>query len=364
MKNKRILFIASHRPGRAPGQRFRFEQYFEYLGHHGFDCELSFIISANDDKQLYLKGHYLQKLGIHRRAVAQRKADVKRAADFDIIFIFREALITGSIKFEKLFRESKAKIVFDFDDAIWKLDVSDANRRFSFLKNPAKTAEIIALSDVVFAGNAYLADYAGKFNKNIAIVPTTIDTAEYLPVNHEKDPAKIIVGWSGSITTIKHFEFALPFLEILKNKFGDKLEIKVIGDANYRNEKLGIKGIGWSRENEIHELSTFDIGIMPLPDDEWANGKCGLKGLQYMALNIPTLMSPVGVNSEIVQDGVNGFLPANKQEWVATIETLIADPALRIRMGKAARKTVEEKYSVNVWKGKYLELFEGLIEHG
>ncbi len=362
MKKKRILFIASHRSGRAPGQRFRFEQYFDFLEHHGFECELSFIISAEDDKKLYLKGHYLQKYGIHRRAIAQRKADVKRADDFDIIFIFREALITGSIKFEKLFRKSKAKIIFDFDDAIWKLDVSDANRKFSFLKNPGKTAEIIAMSDLIFAGNNYLAEYASRFNKNVSIVPTTIDTAEYLPVNHEKDPEKIIIGWSGSITTIKHFEFALPFLEILKEKFGDKLEIKVIGDANYKNSTLGIKGIGWSRENEIRELSAFDIGIMPLPDDEWANGKCGLKGLQYMALNIPTLMSPVGVNAEIVQAGINGFLPATTAEWVANIETLIADPGLRIRMGKAARKTVEEKYSVNACKGKYLELFNTLLK--
>jgi glycosyltransferase involved in cell wall biosynthesis len=362
MKKKKILFIASHRPGRAPGQRFRFEQYFEFLEQHGFECELSFIISADDDKKLYQKGHYLQKYGIHRRAVAQRNTDAKRANEFDIIFIFREALITGSIKFEKLFRQSKAKIVFDFDDAIWKLDVSDANRMFSFLKNPGKTAEIIALSDIVFAGNNYLAEYAGKFNKNVAIVPTTIDTAEYIPVSHPKNPAKIIIGWSGSITTIKHFEFALPFLEILKNKFGDKIEIKVIGDANYVNEKLGVKGIGWNKENEIRELSTFDIGIMPLPDDEWANGKCGLKGLQYMALNIPTLMSPVGVNSEIVQPGVNGFLPSNTDEWVENIETLIADPELRIRMGNAARKTVEEKYSVNAWKEKYLELFNCLLD--
>lgn len=362
MKKKRILFIASHRPGRAPGQRFRFEQYFEFLGQHGFECELSFIISAEDDKLLYRKGHYWEKYGIHRRAVAKRKADAKRANDFDIIFIFREALITRSTRFEKLFRKSKAKIVFDFDDAIWKLDVSDANRMFSFMKNPGKTSEIIAMSDLIFAGNHYLAEYAGKFNKNVSIVPTTIDTAEYLPVAHAKNPGKLIIGWSGSITTIKHFEFALPFLRILKNKFGDKLEIKVIGDGNYVNEELGIKGIGWNKENEIKELSTFDIGIMPLPDDEWANGKCGLKGLQYMALNIPTLMSPVGVNAQIVENGVNGFLPKNTEEWVSNIETLIADPELRIRMGNAARKTVEKKYSVEAWKEKYVELFEKLLK--
>ncbi|HET6991752.1 MAG TPA: glycosyltransferase family 4 protein, partial [Bacteroidia bacterium] len=357
MKKKRILFIASHRPGRAPGQRFRFEQYFSFLGQHGFDCELSFIISAEDDKKLYLKGHYLEKYGIHRRAVATRSRDAARADDFNIIFIFREALVTGSTKFERLFRKSKAKIVFDFDDAIWHLDVSDANRMFSFLKNPDKTSAIIALSDIVFAGNNYLADYAKKFNSNVVIVPTTIDTSEYILQRTDNNPEKIIIGWSGSITTIKHFEFALPFLKILRKKYGSRLEIKVIGDVNYSNEELGIKGIAWNKENEIRDLSTFDIGIMPLPDDEWANGKCGLKGLQYMALGIPTLMSPVGVNSDIVQNGINGFLPSTIEQWVSDIGKLIDSPELRKKMGEAARRTVEEKYSVNAWKEKYLELF-------
>jgi glycosyltransferase involved in cell wall biosynthesis len=356
MKKKKILFIASHRPGRAPGQRFRFEQYFSFLEQNGFECELSFIISEADDKKLYRKGHYLEKYGIHRRAVATRARDVKRADDFDVIFIFREALITGSTKFERLFRKSKAKIVFDFDDAIWHLDVSDANRMFSFLKDPDKTASIIGLSDLVFAGNNYLADYARKFNNNVVIVPTTIDTDEYFVQARKNDPEKIVIGWSGSITTIKHFEFALPFLKILKKKYGSQLEIKVIGDDQYVNEELGIKGIAWNHSTEIADLSTFDIGIMPLPDDEWANGKCGLKGLQYMALGIPTLMSPVGVNSIIVENGENGFLPATIEQWVKDIETLLASPNLRKKMGAAARTTVVENYSVNAWKGKYLEL--------
>ncbi len=361
MKKKRILFIASHRPGRAPGQRFRFEQYFEYLEQNGFECELSYMLTAEDDKVLYKKGHYAEKFFIHQRSLARRRKDAARAKEFDIVFIFREALLTGSTRFEKRFSRSGPKVVFDFDDAIWHLDVSDANRMFGWLKKPGKTGKIIGMSHMVFAGNNYLAAYARKFNSNVVIVPTTIDTDEYRPVPVTRDPGKIVIGWSGSITTIKHFEFALPFLRLLKKKYGDKISIKVIGDGSYINEELGIHGLPWKKEDEVKELSTFDIGIMPLPDDEWANGKCGLKGLQYMALGIPTLMSPVGVNSEIVQQGVNGFLPSTTEEWVDQIEALIASAELRQKMGEAARKTVEEKYSVNAWKEKYVELLNRLI---
>jgi glycosyltransferase involved in cell wall biosynthesis len=288
--------------------------------------------------------------------------DVARANDFDIIFIFREALMTGSMKFERQFHNSRAKVVFDFDDAIWHLNVSDANRMFGWLKKPRKTGKIIGLSDIVLAGNNYLAEYARKFNNNVKIIPTTIDTDAYKPVGTKQDTGKIVIGWSGSMTTIKHFELALPFLKILQEKYGDRLVMKVIGDAHYANAALGIQGMPWNRDTETEDLSSFDIGIMPLPDDEWARGKCGLKGLQYMALGIPPLMSPVGVNAQIVQHGSNGFLPKTTEEWVQYIEKLIASPGLRNTMGQAARKTVEKKYSVNAWKGKYLELLSELVK--
>jgi len=359
---KKILFIASHRPDRAPGQRFRFEQYFSFLEQHGFKCELSYFISEKEDKILYKPGKYFQKALIVWKAFRLRFGNVMRRNDYDIIFIFREAFLTGSVFFEKQFDKSKAKLVFDFDDAIWHLDVSASNQRFSFLKNPDKTGFIISLCDLVFAGNQYLADYAKKFNQQVVIIPTTIDTNEYAPIPN-KDYGTITIGWSGSITTIKHFEFAIPVLRKLKAKYGDKLHFKVIGDASYRNEELGITGIGWRRDDEVKELSSFDIGIMPLPDDEWANGKCGLKGLQYMALEVPTLMSPVGVNKEIIKDGVNGFLATETDEWVEKISRLIENVDLRSSMGKAARQTVVDHYSVESQKNRYLQYFTQLTSN-
>ena len=291
--------------------------------------------------------------------IRKRKADAARASKFDIIFIFRDALPTGSIKYEKLFQSSGAKLIYDFDDAIFVLNMSEGNKSLSFLKRPEKTGEIIELCDLVIAGNQYLADYAASYNDNVKIIPTTIDTDLYQRIQHKKD--KVCIGWSGSVTTIQHFEFAIPFLTRILKKFGDRVYFKVIGDGDYSNEELNIKGLSWNKNTEISDLSEIDIGIMPLPNDEWAKGKCGLKGLQYMALEIATIMSPVGVNTEIIEDGKNGFIANDLEDWVEKISKLIEHPALRIEVGKEARKTVIDQYSVQANRDLYLTYFKEVL---
>lgn len=356
-----VLFIASHRAERSPGQRFRFEQYFGHLEKHGFRCDLSSLVEPGDDGFLYKPGHFVQKMRFVRRCISKRRADVARMNDFDIIFISREALMTRSTWFERTFRKSRARIIYDFDDSVWLSNVSDANRRWGWVKDASKTSKLIALADLVFAGNAYLADYACAFNKRVEVVATTIDTEEYLP-RTVRPNGPIVIGWSGSITTIRHFRYAVPALRKLKAKYGDRIVFRVVGDGTFRQDELGITGLPWRKDTELDDLRAMDIGIMPLPDDEWARGKCGLKGLQYMALGIPTLMSPVGVNTEIIQHGVNGFLPRSDQEWVELISRLVEDADLRARMGAEARRTVEERYSVKAWRDTYLEHFNNLVK--
>lgn len=355
----RILFIAPHRPDRSPSQRFRFEQYLDFLKENGWKYDFSYLISKKDDQFFYKKGFLLKKIWVIIKSAFKRFSDLRKAGKYDVVFIQREAFPTGSTYFERRFSK-KTKVIYDFDDAIWLSNVSDANKKWNWLKNPEKTKEIIRCADLIFAGNQYLANYAKKFNKNIVIVPTTIDTKSYKPM--PKTPSnKITIGWSGSITTIQHFEYAEAVLIDLVKKYGDKLHIKVIGDKNYTNENFPVEALPWKAETEIRELCSFDIGIMPLPDDEWAKGKCGLKGLQYMALAVPTIMSPIGVNDEIIQDGENGFLASSKEEWIEKISLLIEDSNLRTSIGEKGRATVEEKYSINANKTLYLKQLIELV---
>lgn len=353
---KSILFLTLHRKNRSPGQRFRHEQYLDYLKQNDLEITYSNMLGPKQDHVFYKSGSTLKKMIVGFFATILRLKDILRSNQYDYVFIFRDAFFFG-VFFEWLFKKSKAKLVFDFDDSIWLQDENPNQSIFQKLKNPAKTGKIISYCDMVIAGNEYLADYARQFNQNIQIIPTTIDLNEYKKVATKKTQNGVCVGWSGSFSTIKHFESALEPLKAIKEKYGDRVYFKVIGDGNYQNNSLNIQGLAWNGSSEVEDLCEIDIGIMPLPDDNWSKGKCGLKGLQYMALEIPTIMSPVGVNSEIIQDGENGFLAATTEEWVDKISTLVEDRELREWMGKAGRKTVEKDFSVEANKEKWLKVF-------
>jgi len=355
----RVLFLAPHRLNRSPSQRYRFEQYIPFLEQHNFQCHLSYVISEKDDKLFYSEGNSFNKLWILIKAIFIRIKDTFRYNDYDIVFVQREAIMIGSSYFEKRIKRSRAKYIFDFDDSIWLMDTSDGNKKYEWLKNPEKTIRNIRYADMVFAGNTYLANYARSCNTHVKIIPTTIDTDFHKPIAKKND--KLIIGWIGSHTTIKHFEYALEFLAIIKKKY-PQLEIRVVGDEEYINESLNIKGIAWSSATEVELINTFSIGIMPLPDDEWAKGKCGLKGLSYMACEVPTIMSPVGVNTEIIEHGKNGFLTSSTNEWIDCLSRLIESPELRESMGKAGRQTVLEKYSVLSQQQNYLNAFKEVLE--
>ena len=357
---KKVLILCLHRPNRSPSQRFRFEQYIEYLSQNGYSFDFSYLLSADDDKIYYTPGNIAGKLGIVLASIFKRIGEIISAKEYDLVFVQREAFMLGTAFFEKAIGK-KVPMIFDFDDSIWLQTVSEANKKLGFLKDSSKTAKIIQYSTLVFAGNEFLAQYAKLFNRNVVIVPTTIDTEVYQSQRPDSD-GRICIGWSGSFSTIEHFETAIPALKKIQEKYKDKIYFKIIGDGKYYCKELQTQGLPWKADTEVEDLSEIQIGIMPLPNTEWAKGKCGLKGLQYMALGIPTLMSPVGVNSEIIQNGENGFLPNTEEEWVNYMSLLIEDEFLRIRIGNAGKSTVEKKYSTNAWKQEYLRLFNDLTK--
>jgi glycosyltransferase involved in cell wall biosynthesis len=363
----KILIIADHRLNRSPSQRYRFEKYLNYFKECCFDWELSEIITETDDKVFYSPGNYLKKAWILLKSIFIRLNDLRRAKHFDLIFIQREALLLGSSFFEKQFYK-KNNVVFDFDDSIWLLDTSPENKKFEFLKNPDKTKINIIHAHTVIAGNSFLANYAKKFNKNTVVIPTTIDTnfhkqkRDFRDFDSAQSDKKVVIGWSGSISTIKHFEIAIPALKQIQNKYPNKIEIHVIGQGTYTHPEINIITKNWSSKTEVDDLNCFDIGIMPLPNDEWVKGKCGLKGLSYMACGVATIMSNVGVNSEIIEHGKNGYLATTQQDWIDCLSQLIENTDLRHKIGATGRETVVKNYSVNAHKDTYVGVLKSLIK--
>lgn len=354
-----------HRPNRSPSQRYRFEQFQPFLKANGFEIDYFYLIRAQDDRAFYSAGNYLKKVWILCRSLIKLTALLFRTRQYALIFVQREAFMLGTTFFERQLAK-RNKMVFDFDDSIWLHNVSKGNSALAFLKNASKTQELIAIADLVFAGNSFLQNYALQFNANSQLVPTVVDAEIYKNTPNLKQTNKqqtgICIGWTGSFSTIPYFEQLLPVLHQIKEKYGDQVYFKVIGDANYQYEPLGIQGIAWNNSKEVADLAEIDIGIMPLPNDDWTKGKCALKGLLYLSMGQAAVLADVGVNGTVIQHGENGFLAANEAKWVQALSRLVEDADLRQQFGKAGRQTILERYSVQSEQARYLQFLEQLIE--
>jgi len=358
----RILYIVPHRLNRSPGQRFRCEHFIPILEEKGFECTYANLLNAWDDEHFYNKTAFLQKIWILTKSFYKRLIHSIQARNYDIIFIYREAFMIGTTFFERLLYMWGNPIIYDFDDSIWLNDTSEGNKQFAWLKNSKKTNTIINLAHTVIVGNKYLAEYASQFNEHIQIIPTTIDTKYHTRTINNIESHSICIGWTGTETTLKHYTTIIPVLQTIKQKYGNRVKFKIISNVPYYNTDLDIEYVNWNAASEIHDLQTIDIGIMPLPNDEWSKGKCGFKGLQYMSLEIPSILSPVGVNTEIIEHGVNGFLAETDLEWEQCLSTLIEDVELRKTLGKAGRKTIEDRFSIHSQKDKYISIITNALK--
>lgn len=247
------------------------------------------------------------------------------------------------------------KIIYDFDDAIFLPNVSDSNKLVEALKDTTKIEKIIKMSNCVIAGNNFLKDYALRFNENVSVLPTPIDTDKYMPLSVRKAGSRIVIGWIGSATTLKYLDILSDVFKLLLQKYNNVDVIVIGGNWQGINSSMVICK-EWLLKSEVEDLQSFDIGIMPLKDDDWSKGKCAFKIIEYMSIGIPVVASAVGMNSEIIRDGDNGFLAINNDEWVRKLSLLIDNAELRLSIGQAGRKTVEEKYSLKVNALKFIDM--------
>jgi glycosyltransferase involved in cell wall biosynthesis len=339
----RVLALVPALPDTSPGQRFRMEQWAPHLAARGIDVAFEPFESADLHERLYQPGQSARKAVLIGRAFAARARRLATLSEFDVVYVFREAALLGPALLERWIARRRVPMIFDFDDAVFERYVSPSNGYLSYVKCPGKTATICRLASHVMAGNPYLADYARRFNNRVTVVPTTIDTTRYAPRRPARGGETVVIGWSGSYSTVQHLDVLRAALQRLAGIVPFRL--RVIGTSRYELPGVEVVASVWRAEMEVDDLREIDIGIMPLPDDRWSRGKCGLKALQYMALGIPAVCSPVGVNSDIIDHGRNGFLASAEDEWVDRLAELMRSAEARERLGAAGRQTVEERFS-------------------
>ena len=352
-----IYILAPYPLGEAPSQRFRFEQYLSVLEKNGYQISFHPFINEKTWSILYRKGHYLQKIIGLFGSFLRRWLLLVQLRKANHIFIHREAAQIGPPIFEWIIAKIlRKKYIYDFDDAIWLPNYSQTNARFHRLKAYWKAKYIMKWANKVSAGNTYLKSYAETYNSNVYIIPTTIDTVNYHNQTTDYSGSNIIIGWTGTHTTLHYLTELIPIIQRLEKEHS--FTFQVISNEAPQFDLTQKKFIKWSKSTEIEDLVKFSIGVMPLKEDIWSNGKCGFKGLQYMSLGIPTIMSPVGVNTEIITHQKNGLLADTPEEWEAALTLLLENEALRKELGQAGQKTVRERYSILANTENYLNLFK------
>lgn len=357
----RLLAVVPSVYDRNPSQRYRIEQWEPHLRRMGVEIAYRPFEDEELNRVLYQPGRMPHKAGLILKALARRAGHVSEARGFDAVYILREAALLGPPVFERMISLAGVPFVFDFDDAVFERYVSPSNGYLSYLKFPGKTRTVCRLAAHVMAGNDYLADYARAVNERVTVVPTTVDTEAYTV--SERAPNDVpVVGWTGSYSTVQHLLTLAGALRRLAAR--ERFRLRVIGSPNMSLDELrGVETevLPWRSETEVEDLRPLDVGIMPLPEDRWSRGKCGMKALQYMGLGVPTVCSPVGVNSAIIRDGVNGLLASTEDEWVEKLALLLRSAELRRRLGRAGRATVEATYSAAVQAPRVFRIFESVV---
>ncbi|MCL4458577.1 MAG: glycosyltransferase family 4 protein [Chloroflexi bacterium] len=335
--------------------RTRVYQYLPYLEQEGIGYKVIPLLSEEECQRAMLFPQ-IEKSPLDFTALRHKLGRVLRvllflalASHFDVLFIQKVLLPIG---LQKMVQRLNGKIIFDFDDAIYASHPTLIGLR-STARAVERLARSLKMSRYVILENRYTAEFASQYNRNIVMITGPIDTEYYRP-RQDKGSAQLVIGWVGSPPNTVYLEPLYAVFRQLCRRYKD-LSIELVGAG-----PVGLAGVPllikpWRSEGEVQDLQRFDIGLMPLPDDEWSRGKGGYKLLQYMAIGIPSVASPVGINCELIQEGTTGFLADSPEEWVEKLSLLIENGELRHQMGMVGRRLVEEHYSLRASAPQFLE---------
>ncbi|MCK4667740.1 glycosyltransferase family 4 protein [Candidatus Dependentiae bacterium] len=338
--SKKILFLTKYNRLGA-NSRYRSYQYIPYLKKEGIIIDTTPLFDEIYVKNIYsTKKHFLQDI---LRCYFKRLIILFSVKKYDLLLIEAELFPYIPGLFEWLLKVFHIPYLLDYDDAIFHHYDTSPMRKIilgSKIKNIAKKANAIV------TGSPYLTAYMEKYNNNVFEIPTVIDLKKY-PEKKSPLPEKFTIGWIGSPYTEDYMMEIYPVLK----QFGKNHDYKLVLIGANESMRKRLKGINteiwkWTEEDEVKDIREFNVGIMPLPDTKWTRGKCGLKLIQYMGCFLPVIATPVGINNEIIENKINGYLADTQTEWLDALNELYENKDLQIKMGTEGRKLVEEKYEI------------------
>jgi len=360
----RVLFVTQYGV-LAASSRTRAFQYLPHLGRSQIQAQ---VITVLPDRAIAWSNTLVmrnpwRKAGYYLWATCRTVLCGLRAwamADgYDVLFI-QKVIFPSPVRW--LLRRCRPPVVFDFDDAIFTTEVRGGSwlSAWKQRRNARGVPGMLSLADLAIVENEYTGEFARRYCDRVATITGPIDTDRFRPAKtNGAHRDQVVLGWTGSPSTSAYLEMLRPVLARLGGRYPN-LSLRVVGA-----DPLDIDGIAretnpWSLEREVDDLREFDIGLNPVPNDPWTRGKGGYKLLQYMAVGLPVVTSPVGINRQLVEDGQSGFWADSAEEWEQRLAALIESPELRRRMGERGREKVEGEYSLGVSSGKLAQLLRQL----
>lgn len=345
----RTLFLTLY-PETMPSSRLRVYQYLSHLAAQGIEATVLPTVSEPFFSHVYYsrsKWLRLCHFGTEFLGTIQR---ILKSRAHDVVFVQKGILLSNFRGFDRLLTLANERLIFDLDDAVYGMNVMEfRSPLLKMFQDQNQTIRLSKQSRAVIAGNTYLKDRALQYNDRVYVVPTPVDTDRIFPVDHPaRGPGEeIVIGWLGTGAGLEYFSLVGEALQKISARYRIRLRlVTLLTGPSYVLDGVKVELVDWALQNESRDMNQFDLAINPLFDAPWEHGKCSLKLLQYMAAGLPTVSSRSGMNSEVIEEGVDGFLAQGTDEWVDKLSRLIEDPSLRKKMGRAAREKVTRDFSL------------------
>lgn len=358
-----VLFLTKY-PAEGASSRYRVYQYIEELRDQGIHSKVKPFYSSPGYRAVFQANSALKRGLAVLQGLTNRVIHVLRAGQYDVIYMQRELLPFGPPFLERHLKRRGARLLFDYDDALFIQKPSAVSPLATQLRSTERVLEIFSLADAVVAGNQWLKEQAEERGAKAYALEVAEDTHRISsrPPHHEADA--VTLGWLGSISTEKYLHQLTPVLQKFFRSFPNA-RLVVVGGGRYRPEGMPVEHVPWSYDTEVSQLHRFDIGLMPLPMEDWSRGKCGGKARTYMAAGVPAVVQDIGYNQELIRHGETGFLmPDDEEDWLGTLTLLATDPKLRQSVGERARAEVETRFNLDRIAGQLADILRAEARAG